>query len=174
MMTNVTPRTIMYFCGILVASGCGPSSSLTDAGSEDAMRDAGATGNGRWDMPIVIGALPAVVRGDTTMSLSSLANSYLPCAPTTPESGHEIVYTLTPAVAGTLTLTLDDVPGDSVDIDVQLLSAARPDACLARDNVTLSAQVMAGVPLWISVDSFFDGSMSLEGPYTLTIDFVPG
>jgi hypothetical protein len=122
---------------------------------------------------VEVTALPATLAGDTREGVDRVASSYTPCAPSTSERGAEVVYTLVAPGDGTLSATLDDVPGDSVDVDVHLLTAPLPDACVARANVALSHAVAAGVRYWIVVDTWFNGSVELAGPYVLTLGFVP-
>ena len=117
--------------------------------------------------PILIDALPATVTGDTTMSLSAAIAGYA-CAPSTDESGPEVVYHLVIPAAGTLTLALDDVSGDDVDVDVHLLGAPDPSCCLGRAVKTLSVNVTAG-PVWIVLDTWVQNGSPKPGPYTLTV-----
>ncbi|MEZ4465555.1 MAG: hypothetical protein R3F43_14035 [bacterium] len=41
-------------------------------------------------------------------------------------------------------IEVDDMPGDGVDVDVHLLSAADPAACIARDNRAVERALPAG------------------------------
>ena len=115
----------------------------------------------------------ASASGDTAAGPSDLADSYAPCAPATPEHGHEVVYIVKVGpdapVGGVLTVAVDDVPGDGVDDDVHLLDAPSPDACVARDNVAVSHAVSPGETWWVAVDAWTDASgADLEGPFTVT------
>ncbi len=115
----------------------------------------------------------AVATGDTASAVSDEADSYAPCAPSTPEHGHEVVYVVEigadAAQGAVLTVTLDDVPGDAVDADVHLLDAPSPDACVARGNVAVSHAVSPGQTWWVAVDAWTNASgLDLEGPFTVT------
>ncbi|HEY3448287.1 MAG TPA: SUMF1/EgtB/PvdO family nonheme iron enzyme [Myxococcales bacterium] len=140
--------------------------------SSDAGVDPCASGNGSWERPFCIPSLPASVSGDTSASTVDVADHYSPCSPATDESGPEVVYVLTLAERGTLTLTVDDKSGDTVDVDVHLLSAPDANSCLARANITLTQAVEAGT-YWIAVDSWFNGTQPLAGPFTLDVAFTP-
>ncbi|MGC4121129.1 MAG: SUMF1/EgtB/PvdO family nonheme iron enzyme [Myxococcales bacterium] len=144
-----------------------------DAGTAaDAALEPCALGNGSWQHPYCVPMLPASISGDTAASTVDVADHYAPCAPTTNESGPEIVYVLTVTERGTLTLAVDDASGDSIDVDVHLLTAADANACVARNNVTLSQVVDAGT-YWIAVDSWFNGTQPLAGPFVLDLAFTP-
>ena len=94
------------------------------------------------------------------------------CAPQTDESGPELFYTFTLSAPGIVSLSVDDVPGDDVDIDVHLLDGPTSDACLARDNIGLSRQLDPGT-YFIAVDSWVNGmGEELGGPFELAVDFM--
>ena len=83
------------------------------------------------------------------------------------ESGPEVVYVLTLDQTGDLTAEVDcDDP--VVDIDVHLLDADDPDACLARDHWELTYNVTPGRYL-IVADTYVEGSDVLSGAYTLRV-----
>lgn len=127
--------------------------------------------DGSFARPFVV-SLPTVVTGDTRTEGHVAAATYS-CAPATDESGRELVYTFTTAQDGVLTATLDDVSGDLVDIDVHLLSAATPDACIARHNVSLSAAVVANKQYWLVADTWVKQGNALAGPFSMRVDFIP-
>ena len=77
---------------------------------------------------------------------------------------------LTVDEVGTLSVAVDDVDGDLVDVDVHLLDADDPDACLARDHISFTHTIGPG-RYFVVVDTWVDGTTELTGPYTLTIDF---
>ncbi|MDX2092085.1 MAG: hypothetical protein SFX73_29745 [Kofleriaceae bacterium] len=56
------------------------------------------------------------------------------------EHGRELVYTLTPAVAGTVTLTLDA----AVDLDVIVLASGAGGGCEPRNPGCVAASSTAG------------------------------
>lgn len=55
---------------------------------------------------------------------------------------------------------------------MHLLAAPSADACVARGNVSLTAAVEAAT-YWLVVDTWFNGSTALVGPYTLQVTFQP-
>lgn len=134
--------------------------------------DAGHPPDGTWEHPFLLDPLPATASGDTTALTQRRASAYTPCAPSTDERGPEVVYITVPPADGTLSVTVDDVPGDAVDVDVHLLDAPVASACRARGNVSLSARVVAGAPAWIVVDTWFDGAAERAGPYVLRVWLV--
>ncbi|HEV8324804.1 MAG TPA: hypothetical protein VG389_24520, partial [Myxococcota bacterium] len=71
---------------------------------------------------------------DNDTSASSTRNfaSY-GCAPAIDESGPEVVYRLTIAIPGFVSAAVDDAAA-GVDVDLQLLDALDPAACLDRGN----------------------------------------
>jgi len=119
--------------------------------------------------PIPIASLPFSDARDTSVSTSRARDSY-GCAPDTDESGPELWYALTLTEVGVLTVTVDDVSGDDVDVDVHLLTAA-DEACLGRDNTRLVQVVRAG-EYRIVADTWVNGDgVEKAGPYTLTVTF---
>ena len=119
--------------------------------------------------PIIIRELPYHDARDTT-SGASLWSSYS-CAPTTGEAGPEIVYLLQLDVPGTLTATVADGPG--VDVDVHLLSAQDPAACVLRNDLTVGPTHLAA-GLWVLVaDSWSNASgVQYAGAYTFDVTFT--
>ncbi|MBT9561016.1 MAG: SUMF1/EgtB/PvdO family nonheme iron enzyme [Myxococcales bacterium] len=154
---------------IATANDIEPGPDITSDSAETSPDDIGVAVD-PFAAPIVIDALPTTVTGDTTTSLSVAIASYA-CAPSKDESGPEVVYSLVIPAAGTLTLTLDDVSGDDVDVDVHLLGAPDPSVCLGRADKTLSVNVSAG-PLWIAVDTWVQNGVPKPGPYTLTVSLA--
>ena len=121
--------------------------------------------------PVPIAALPFTDSRDTASATSDAQDTY-GCAPDTDESGPEVWYALTVGEVGVVTIAVDDVPGDGVDVDVHLLDEAG-SSCLARDNKALTRVLRAGsyrvvVDTWVAAD----GSVK-AGPYTLTVTFRP-
>ncbi|MCB9778578.1 MAG: hypothetical protein H6742_08460 [Alphaproteobacteria bacterium] len=90
------------------------------------------------------------------------------CAPGTDESGPEQLYRFEVATAGTLTVRVSD--DDGVDVDIHVLSAADPDACVARDDRELSVDLTPGT-WWIAADTWV-GTYEYPGPYLLTATFT--
>jgi len=119
--------------------------------------------------PIVIRELPYHDERSTNDG-AAMWSSYS-CAPSTGEAGPEIVYLLDLDVPGTLTAGITD--GVGVDVDVHLLSAQDPAACVARDHLTVGPMhVDAG--LWVLVvDSWSsDAGVVYAGAYTFDVTFT--
>jgi sulfatase modifying factor 1 len=128
---------------------------------------------GSWQNPITIGALPYSHSANTLNAPSDSADSYS-CAPQTDESGGEFVYKLTLTQQTTVTVAVDDVSGDSIDVDVHLLTALSPTSCSKRDNVSVQATLAAGTH-YIAVDTWVDSQGKVKaGPYTLTVSAASG
>lgn len=156
-----------------------PEDGGTD-GSRDAdedgplPRDGDADGDGGeprgcWSWPIPVDALPFAYEGDTRGGACREADLYSPCAASTDESGPEVVFALEVDEPGRLRLELDDVAGDAVDLDVHLLDAPDPTACLDRHNVALERSVEPG-SYWIAVDTWVDGEgVERAGPFVLRV-----
>ncbi len=139
----------------------------------DAAPDAAPPTPGTWEAPIPVDTLPATLEGDTREAPAHVADRYTPCAPAIREEGGEFVYAVTPDVDGTLVATVDDLSGDDVDVDVHLLDAPDPEACVARDNVELRWPVTAGETRWLVVDTWFDGAHALPDPFRLEVRLLP-
>lgn len=91
------------------------------------------------------------------------------CAPSTDESGPEVLYRFTLTSPGTLTAVVSDESG--VDIDIHVLTGPDPDQCVGRDDTEVSVHLDAG-EAWLSLDTYV-GSQEDSGPYLLTATFVP-
>ena len=126
------------------------------------------TPDGTHACPFLIGAFPFTSHGDTSQVQTREYDAYN-CSPAN-ESGPEVVYMLTVDTTGTLTATLDDVSGDAVDLDVHILDADDPRACLARGNVSASRTVGPG-RYFIIVDTYVSGGVEKVGPYRLDVTF---
>jgi hypothetical protein len=121
--------------------------------------------DGSHAYPLLIDALPFSHSGDTSTVLAREMDTYS-CDPDVDESGPEMVYVLPLDASGTLTVTVDcQAP---VDVDVHLLMADAPTACLARDHTSLSYDVGPG-RYWIVVDSFVDGGQEMSGEYSIVV-----
>jgi len=108
--------------------------------------------------------VPTTVDGDTALEGEQLFDLYNCSA--ADEAGPEVVYAFTVDQSGALTAAVDCE--DPVDVDIHLLEGDDPDACLARDHLSLSYDITPGRYLLV-VDSYFDGVEALAGPYTLTV-----
>ena len=124
---------------------------------------------GTFDCPIAIGGFPYSDRQDTTEAPSDAADVYS-CSDAR-EDGGEFVYRVRVPERGLLSATLDDQPGDAVDIDLHLLDAPRADACLARDNLAVARFLQPG-DYYLVADTYTNADgVERAGPYTLTVDF---
>ncbi|MCB9734342.1 MAG: hypothetical protein H6745_17260 [Deltaproteobacteria bacterium] len=122
--------------------------------------------------PVVIAAFPYADHRDTAAATSREVAAY-GCAPATNEGGAEVFYVFTVTEVGVVSLAVDDVAGDAVDVDVHLLTAPDGDHCLRRDNRALSWVVRPGT-YYVAVDTWVDGAGAEKaGPYTLSAGFVP-
>lgn len=127
---------------------------------------------GQWSNPIEVTSFPFSHSANTLNPADKLVSSYSPCAPTTNEGGGEFVYKVTIPDSGALTVTVNDVSGDFTDVDVHILSAPQSDACLARDNRSVSKKLPAGT-YYVVADTWVDGNGVVRaGPYTLTINWT--
>ena len=129
---------------------------------------ADCTPDGSHACPYRIGAFPFQAQGDTTGWPVSQFDVYN-CS-TADESGPEVVYVFTTQAGGTVTATVDDDPNDAgPDVDVHLLMADDPNACLARGNVSLTQAVPPGRYL-VVVDSWVDKGTPLAGKFQMSVD----
>lgn len=126
------------------------------------------TPDGTHACPYKIGGFPFIHSADTAASTERELNVYS-CS-TLDESGPEVVYFFTVDRSGTLTVSVDDVEGDDIDVDIHLLDADDPDACLERAHISFSKQIGPG-RYFIVADTYVDGGQELCGPYTLEVDF---
>lgn len=122
--------------------------------------------------PIVVDAFPYADQRSTADSDFTYVDAYA-CAPSTDESGSEWWYRVDVPEAGLLTAAIDEIDGDGIDVDVHLLDAPDPDACLDRDHAAVTAWVDAG-SYYVVIDTFVSGGVPQDGPYTLDIQFSAG
>lgn len=126
--------------------------------------------SGGWGDPIPIDSLPFVYMGDTRSAPSDTADRYA-CAPDTDESGPEYVFVFEPGASTRIRVSVDDVRGDDVDIDVHLLTGPSPGQCTARHDVALTALVEQTV--YIAADTWVTGDgVERAGPFTLRVEEV--
>ncbi|MDH5491815.1 MAG: hypothetical protein OEY14_07670, partial [Myxococcales bacterium] len=93
------------------------------------------------------------------------------CAPGTDEGGPEWIYLVEVLEIGVLGVSVLDDAG--VDIDVHILDAADPEACLDRHDQAARALVGPG-RYYIVADSWVDaGGVVMAGAYSLEIRFRP-
>ncbi len=141
---------------------------LVDVRDIDSRVWAPCTPDGTHDCPHVIDGFPFVHAADTT-ALATREFDLYNCS-AADESGPEVVYLLTVDSAGTLSVEVDDVGGDAVDIDVHLLDADDPNACLDRADISLQHTIGPG-RYFIVADTYVEGGVELSGPYTVTVNF---
>ncbi|HUU03134.1 MAG TPA: hypothetical protein VM425_17000 [Myxococcota bacterium] len=124
------------------------------------------------DPCIVIGAFPYQHSSDTLTAPLDRFDSYA-CAPNIGEAGPEEVFMFSVETAGTLVAMLDDGGDVGADVDIHLLAAVDPDACLQRANIGLSRHLLPGT-YFLTADSYSDsGGTEYAGPYTLYAHFLP-
>ncbi|MFH0899198.1 MAG: hypothetical protein V2A73_01075 [Pseudomonadota bacterium] len=127
-------------------------------------------GTGTHACPFRIAELPFSHAWSTEHGLERRFDQYN-CSPAN-EAGPETVYLLTIDRPGVLVVTVDDVRGDLVDVDVHLLDGDDQHACLARANVTFSRSIEPG-RYYIVVDTFVEdgekGGVERTGPYRLWV-----
>lgn len=82
------------------------------------------------------------------------------------ESGPEWVYRFTLDEAATLRVAVDAAAG--VDVDVHLLDAADPDACLVRDDTDFVTDVEPG-RYFLVADTYVAGAEVLAGEFELVV-----
>ena len=132
----------------------------------------GGGGAGGSDCPVgvtCVTSFPFTDYRDTSLEGASALDGYA-CAPSTDESGPEVVYRVTVPTAGFLSAAVYDDPG--VDIDLHILSALDPSACLDRGNLDTRVDVTAG-DYWIIADSWASAGTAWSGPFRIDIGFVP-
>ncbi|MDI1450494.1 SGNH/GDSL hydrolase family protein [Polyangium sp. 6x1] len=122
-------------------------------------------GEGSWESPFEIDALPFVDDRDTTASKTSVANEYA-CSPVD-EGGAEVVYRINLKEPTNLRIRVFDAAG--VDIDVHFMDdPGGAAACVARADKVLDVSAGPGT-YWISADTYVSASGPLPGPYLLTV-----
>ncbi|MBN1772974.1 MAG: hypothetical protein JXB32_17020 [Deltaproteobacteria bacterium] len=118
--------------------------------------------------PLPIADFPFHDARNTAEGPSHYFNFYS-CDASLAEWGREWVYAVDVCRPGTLTAHVPEYA--SVDPDLHLLSAATEDTCLARAHTDLSQHIDAGRYL-LTVDTYVDNAVELEGPYELDVDFA--
>jgi|GEM_PF-964903 len=119
---------------------------------------------------VSVGSLPFSGSGNTAQSSVSNLDVYS-CSPGTNEGGPEVTYVVDVPSAGVLTATVSD--GAGVDVDVHILSAPDPGACLARGHTTADAPVSAG-QVFVVVDTWVSaGGNAQAGAYSVSITHAP-
>jgi hypothetical protein len=139
---------------------------LVDARDIDPMVWTPCTPNGSHTCPFRIELLPYYASGNTAVLAWPKWPQYN-CSVAS-EAGPEVVYLLTIDTSGTLFAAVDEKQGDGIDIDVHILYADDPDACLARGDAEASAPVYPG-RYFIIADTYAEGSQVFVGPYNLSV-----
>jgi len=131
-----------------------------------------APGYGSLSDPIIIDTFPFYDVRDTHDGPSDVFDAYS-CAPDTDESGKEFIYAVDVQQPGVLQASLVDTVGDGIDIDIHLLAAASADACVARGNRSLAAEVTPDTYYLVADTYVTSDGKPLAGPYELHVSFVP-
>lgn len=118
--------------------------------------------------PVPIASLPFHDQRTTVDGPGRWFN-YYGCAPTTPEYGREWVYRVELCQPGHLAATLAD--DGTTDVDLHLLSALDEDACLARGDSAIDADLAAGT-YYLVADSYVKDLVTSEGPFALEVTFA--
>ena len=114
---------------------------------------------------VCVPALPFTHRATTSVGRDAF-DRYA-CAPEADESGPEVVFRLDVIEAGLLALEVGEMPL-GVDVDVHLLDALDPDACLDRGHWRAAAWVEPG-RYWAVADTWVDeAGVEQAGGFTLT------
>lgn len=122
--------------------------------------------------PIPVELFPFTDTRDTTQAPQQRFDHYS-CAPDAREGGGEWLYAIKVTELGLLTASIDDVSGDDVDIDLHLLSATDPNACLTRHNRALVYMVEPGT-YYLAADTYTtETGEARGGPFTLSVGWKP-
>ncbi|MEZ4231860.1 MAG: SGNH/GDSL hydrolase family protein [Polyangiaceae bacterium] len=134
---------------------------VVDEESAQDASDAGYTGSGTAEDPILIDRLPFTHAGDTRLG-ERVLDTYPGCAASQDESGPEIYYRLDLTEQTSLRLLVLD--RDGVDVDLHLLSAPSGEGCLQRSDRALQLTLGPGSYL-VSADSFVTSGSEQAGDY---------
>ena len=130
---------------------------------------------GTWSDPISPSYLPLVDESDTSLSSTDSWN-YYDCAPSTNESGPEIIYKFTATHPGEFRARLEDPSG--VDIDIHLLqnpteSGGVVSGCLGRAHEYLEVSGLSAGEYYVVADTWVNSSGTpLDGSYRLAIEWI--
>ncbi len=128
-----------------------------------------STEAGTAEDPILIEAFPYRDTRNTEGAASDQFDFYS-AAPTTDESGSELIYVFHVASGGLLTASVLDAVG--VDIDIHLLASLDADDCLARDDLEIAVEITEPGAYYLVADTYVGGSgTEYTGAYLLTADF---
>ena len=160
--------------GAASAGGSAGFAGSGGSGGSSASGGAGGAGGscplGTFCNPIPITSFPYANSRSTLAAPSDEIDSYA-CAPSTNESGPEVVYRVSLPEAGRLSASVTDA--DGVDVDVHLLDSPDGNGCLARGDTNLNHDLAAG-DYFIVVDTWTDSSaVEYPGDYSLEVSYSP-
>jgi hypothetical protein len=129
---------------------------------------------GTWADPIAPDYLPLYDENDTSTSSTNDIDTY-DCAPSTDESGPEVIYTFTTSNSGTFRAALTD--GSGVDVDIHLLqnptiSSGVASGCIDRAHEELVVESLPAGTYYVIIDSWVSGSTVYSGAYDLAFEWV--
>lgn len=145
------------------AEGDGGGSS--DGGDGDGGSGGSGDGGAGEDCPdgvICVTRFPYAGAGDTSSSTRRDFDRYA-CAPSTDESGPEIVYQVDLDEDGYLGIALDDWDDD---VDVHILGSLDPDDCYDRGHTDAGSLLPAG-RYYVVVDTWVDDGVEHAGQYDI-------
>jgi hypothetical protein len=118
-----------------------------------------------------IDSLPFSTSDDTSLSTED-EFVYYSCARSVLNKAPEIIYELSTAAYGSLTIDVDD--GAGIDHNIYLLSSPDANNCVASSSgSSLTYNVNAGERYWIAVDPFCNSSGEcLSGAFDLHVDLA--
>lgn len=152
------------------SDGVGPEAFTLDAGpSLDTELRSDGTNEPEPGCPedvVCVDDLPFTWFGDTSTLAAGSLDAY-DCAESIDESGPERVFRVVVTEDAFLSAAVYDAAG--VDVDVHILSALDPAACVDRGHHGARADVGPGV-WYVVVDTWVDGAgLARSGPYQLDI-----
>jgi len=129
-------------------------------------------GNGTKASPYLIARNPYVAN-HTTVGAPDEWNLYSPQGNTLAEEGPENLYRFDLIKSGTVTITVDHTGYPTKDVDIHLLNAPSPGACIQRADWTLTSAVLPAGTYYIACDSYGTGAAgnAAASPYTLKVEF---
>ncbi len=172
---------VRYFLALLLA-GCQPIPNLGSTGPGSTAVAPGTTLPGTTQPGtttpgtttddacppgvICVDTLPYADDNTTTGAPASL-DGY-GCAPSTNESGPEVVYRVNVATEGLFVASLSGLP-NGVDVDVHLLEEQAANTCIDRGHWDAAALLSPGT-YWVVVDSWVDADgQAHDGAYSLDL-----
>ena len=152
------------------SDGSGSGDGSSSGGADGAGSDGGVPSLPCPDGVVCFDAFPATHAGDTSRSGIDEFDSYA-CAPSTSESGPEVVYRFTVSEPGLLALELTDMESGA-DVDVHLLASDSASDCISRGHWVAGGFVEPG-NYWVVADSWTStAGVEYPGAYTLNAGFT--